>query len=561
MEAVALMQGMVESIPDAFRLAGRVFRTGTPNTVSSKLEVLQQNAISTEALGYEGPEFFGHMINYFGTMVGIPSRFLMSSDEFSKVVATRMELRAQAYRQSNAALDGGKTTEEAAEVYTRVLRGEADDANALAGEFADTITFTKTLNKMGRAGQDFINKTPGGRIVMPFIKTPANVLKEFGKRTILAPAMKEVRADFVAGGARRDMALARIAVGNSALLYASYLAAQGVITGGGPTDPRLRAIWREKYEPYSVRFTEDGPWYPYGRLEPIGTIFGVAADYADFMKWAPRDIDPEDVAALSGRALGAIMQNVGQKSFLRGISDFAEAYNDPIRFGGQYTKGLTSGFAQPLYSSFLRDVKSALDPELRDTKVDPNLPNPAGVPDWMPEFATRGFYSTLNEVSARTPGLSSDLPRRRNFWGEPIKAYEGNWIHAFNAFRPRSDRSDAAVDEILRLNTPMSMPSRQVDGVKLTAQQYDQLVVNMNEITDFNPATDTEMNLRETMNWVITTPMYLGLPDTKKVEQLRKVRNEFVDAAGRLLKINDADLLSKTITAKALRGAGLPAPR
>jgi hypothetical protein len=459
-----------------------------------------------------------------------------------------MELRAQAYRQSNAALAEGKTAEEAAEVYVSVLRGEVDDANAAAEGFADTITFTKTLGESGRKFQDFINATPGGRLIMPFIRTPANVLKEFGKRTILAPAMKEVREDFLAGGARRDMALARIATGNSALMYGAYLASQDVITGGGPTDPKLRAIWREKYEPYSVKI--NGKWYPYGRLEPIGTVFGVAADYADFMKWAPRDIDPADEDKMTFRALSAIMHNVGQKTFLRGIADFAEAFNDPVRYGGSYLEQFTSGIAQPLGSSFLRDVETAFDPELRDTRNDPRE-----------KIGTKEFYAVLNEISNRTPGLSSDLPPRRNFWGEPIKAYEGSWLNAFNAFRPRSDRSDAAIDEILRLNMPISLPRRQVEGVKLTPQQYDQLVVNMNEIKAPNEATGTEMNMRQTMNWLVTTPMYQALTDVQKSEQLRKIRNAYVDAAGELLKTTDADLLARTITRKALRGAGLPAPK
>lgn len=548
MEAVGQLHGMIESIPDAFRLAGRVFRTETPSTVTSKLEVAQQRAISTEALGYEGPEFFGHMINLFGSLVRLPSRFLMASDEFSKLIGARMELRAQAYRQSNAALAEGKTAEEAADVYVSVLRGEVDDANAAAEGFADTITFTKTLGESGRKFQDFFNAIPGGRLIMPFIRTPANVLKEFVKRTPVSFALKEVREDFFAGGARRDMALARIATGTSALMYAQYLAAQDVITGGGPTDPKLRAIWREKYEPYSVKI--DGKWYPYGRLEPIGTIFGVAADFADFMKWAPRDIDPADEDKLTFRALSAIMHNVGQKSFLRGIADFAEAFNDPVRYGTTYAERFLGGIAQPLGSSFLRDVETAFDPELRDTRNDPRE-----------KFPNQEFYAVLNEISNRTPGLSSDLPPRRNFWGEPIKAYEGSWLNAFNAFRPRSDRSDGAIDEILRLNMPIALPRRQVEGVKLTPQQYDQLVVNMNEIKEPNEATGTEMNMRQAMNWLVTTPMYQALTDMQKSEQLRKIRNAYVDAAGELLKTTDADLLARTITRKALRGAGLPAPK
>jgi len=549
MEAIAMMHGLVESIPDAFRLAARVFKRGTPSTVTTKLENVQQDAISTGALGYQGVEWFGHMINQFGILAGLPGRFLMSSDEFSKLIARRMELRAQSYRASNAALDEGKTAKEAAEVYTSVLRGEVDYANRAAEVFADTVTFTKTLSVQGRAFTDWINKTPGGRIIMPFIRTPANILKEFGKRTVLAPAMKEVKADFAAGGARRDMALARIATGTAAMIYASYLASQGVITGGGPTDPKLRAVWREKYAPYSVKIGDE--WYPYGRLEPIGTLFGVAADYTDFQKWAPRDIDPTDRETLAARALGAVMHNVGQKSFLSGIAAFAEAYNDPIRYGSSYTQRLIGGLAQPFYSSFLRDVEAALDPEFRDTKVDPRETH----------MGVKNFYSILNEITSRTPGLSSDLPPIRNFWGEPIKAYEGHWLHAFNAFRPKSDKSDAAVDEILRLNTPITMPQRQVSGVKLNPQQYDQLVVNMNQISAPNQATGTDMNMRQALNWLIKTPMYQGLTDMQKVEQLRKIRNTYVDAAGDLLKTTDVDLLAQTITSQALRGAGLPAPK
>ena len=549
MEAIGMMHGMVESIPDAFRLAARVFKTGIPSTTGTKVENMRVDALSTEALGYEGPEFFGHMINHLGKLVNIPSRFLMSSDEFSKLVARRMELRAHSYRASNAALDEGKTAAEAAEIYTSVLRGNVDDANQAAEVFADTITFTKALGQQGRAFQDLVSKTPGGSIVMPFIKTPANILKEFGKRTVLAPAMKEVRADFVAGGARKDMALARIATGTSAMIFASYLAAQGVITGGGPTDPKLRAFWRQKYEPYSVKIGDT--WYPYGRIEPIGTLFGVAADYADFKKWAPRDINPDDESALTARAVGAVMHNVGQKSFLTGVSDFAQAFNDPQRYGSSYTKGLTSGFAQPFYSSFLRDVEAAIDPEFRDAKIDPRESN----------MAVKLFYSTLNDVRGRTPGLSSDMPPRRNFWGEPIQAYEGSWINAFNAFRTKSDKSDAIVDEILRLNTPLSMPERQVEGVKLTAPQYDQLIVNINKISAPNEATGTDLNMRQQLNWVLTTPMYQMMTDTQKIEQLRKIRNAYVKAGGDLLKSEDAKLYARTVTSQAMRQVGLPAPK
>ncbi len=550
MEAVDMLHGLVESIPDAFRLAARVFRTDTPTRLTTKLEVAHQRTISTEALGYEGPAFFGHMINYFGVLTSLPGRGLMTMDEFGKAIGTRMELRAQARRLSRVALDEGKTADEAAEIYTNVLRGDVADATRSAEEFADTVTFTKMLGDQGQAFQSFMNKTPGGRIVMPFIRVTANILKESAKRTILAPAMREVRVDFMAGGARRDMALARIGIGTSAMAWASYLAAQGVITGGGPTDPALQAIWREKYQPYSVLI--NGKWVPYGRLEPIATLFGVAADYADFMKWAPRDIDPADSDALATRAVIAILHNVGQKNFLMGISDFAEAYTDPLRYGDNYVAKLAAGLAQPFYSTMLRDAEAALDPELSETRIDPRETN----------IALKNFYSLKTRISARTPGLSSDLPDNRNWWtGKPIKAYEGHWIHAFNAFRPRSDRSDAVVDEILRLGMPVARPRRQVEGVRLTPQQYDKLLVLMHTATFYNRAAEKDHTWRQAMTWLVGQPSYKAGTDLERIGILRDLRDKYLSEAGDLLQEEDAELKMRINTAKAMRDVDLRPPR
>ena len=545
MEAVDMLHGLVESIPDAFRLAARVFRTDTPTRFTTKLEHAHQRAVASDRAN-----FFGHTINHFGTLVNLPGRGLMTTDEFNKAIAMRMELRAQARRLSGVAFDEGKTADEAAEIYTNVLRGDVADATRSAEEFADTVTFTKMLGDQGQAFQSFMNKTPGGRIVMPFIRVTANILKESAKRTILAPAMREVRVDFMAGGARRDMALARIGIGTSAMAWASYLAAQGVITGGGPTDPALQAIWREKYQPYSVLI--NGKWVPYGRLEPIATLFGVAADYADFMKWAPRDIDPADSDALATRAVIAILHNVGQKNFLMGISDFAEAYTDPLRYGDNYVAKLAAGLAQPFYSTMLRDAEAALDPELSETRIDPRETN----------IALKNFYSLKTRISARTPGLSSDLPDNRNWWtGKPIKAYEGHWIHAFNAFRPRSDRSDAVVDEILRLGMPVARPRRQVEGVRLTPQQYDKLLVLMHTATFYNRAAEKDHTWRQAMTWLVGQPSYKAGTDLERIGILRDLRDKYLSEAGDLLQEEDAELKMRINTAKAMRDVDLRPPR
>src|SRR3546814_12075353 len=45
------------------------------------------------------------------------------------------------------------------------------------------------------------------KAVLPFIRTPTNLIKFTAERSPLAPMVKEWRKDFMAGGARRDLAI------------------------------------------------------------------------------------------------------------------------------------------------------------------------------------------------------------------------------------------------------------------------------------------------------------------------------------------------------------------
>lgn len=518
-EPVALMHGMVEAIPDAFKLAWTSFRTDTPSSAMGKVEAAGHRTITAQNFGLDEAGLFGRFVDFVGTGARIPGRILMSQDEFNKAVGKRMELRAQASRLSRVALDEGKTPQEAAQVYADVMGGTNAAANAASANFADTITFTKKLGDAGQSVQNMAARVPGMRIILPFIRTPANIIKEFTARTPAAPILREVREDLLAGGARRDLALAKIATGSAAMTWAAHLAAQGKITGGGPADPNLRRTWLQKYQPYSMKIGDK--WYPYGRIEPIGTLFGVAADYVDFRQWAPHDLDEATEDDMGVRAVSAILHNVGEKTFLTGVSEAAAAFEDPERHAESFVSRIASGFAQPVYSSALRDIENALDPTKRETKRDPYEDN----------LLAQQFQRTLNEVKARTPGFAGDLPPKRNFWGEELKAYEGSWVQAFNAFNPKSDKAQPIDEEILRLRYPVAMPSKDVEGIKLNPHQYDKVLRAMNDIRVPLP-TGQNANMREYMNWLVGSAAYATLvTDERKAEAIKDVRNKFVDAA------------------------------
>lgn len=94
------------------------------------------------------------------------------------------------------------------------------------------------------------------RVIVPFIRTPANIVKFAAERSPFAPLMKESREALTGkhGAAARDEAIARIGIGSSIGATAVYLATEGMITGGGPVDPKQRSLlYASGWEPYSVR--------------------------------------------------------------------------------------------------------------------------------------------------------------------------------------------------------------------------------------------------------------------------------------------------------------------
>jgi len=56
--------------------------------------------------------------------------------------------------------------------------------------------------------------------------------------------------------ARRDLALAKLSLGSLTMAALATFAAQGYITGGGPTDPDLKQLKRQTsgtgWQPYSI---------------------------------------------------------------------------------------------------------------------------------------------------------------------------------------------------------------------------------------------------------------------------------------------------------------------
>jgi hypothetical protein len=407
-EALAMTYGLVTALREALRLAGRSVASGETGLALGKIDLPRRRAIAGEQFGISTETGLGRAIDYIGNTTRVPGLLLGAGDEFFKTIGYRMELHAHALRQATSE---GLEGPEIARRMGEIVSNPPENIRIAAADAALYNTFTQ---KPGGFAQKLMQLRNVGDfnplfLVLPFLRTPMNILRYSFERTPLAPLVGQWRADILAGGARADIALARIAVGSTIMSVTFSLAYDGVITGSGPKDPAKRAaLQRQGWQPNSVWF--NGAWHSYNRADPYGMIMGFAADMAELGK--TRDLSPEDMDELSELAASvtlAIANQVGNKTYFHGVSKVVEVVSDPDRYQTSYFDRQMASMV-PFTSAFAF-AERVVDPKQRDAN------------------------GMVEQVMARMPILSERLSVALDLWGrerEPQQVYG----RAYDAISP-----------------------------------------------------------------------------------------------------------------------------
>jgi len=434
-EAMAMVYGLVSSMKDAFRLAGQALISGTKPAASGTLDMVREPAIAASAFGLDSAGVAGRAVDFLGHAVRIPGHLLAGQDAFFQTIGYRMELHAQAFRQAaSEGLQGPDAARRMAEIVHNPpenIRISAADAalystfNQEPGGFAQQIM--KLRNYQGDDGSALAKMNPLF-LVLPFVRTPANVLSYSFERTPLAPLVGQWRADIAAGGARADLALARISMGTTTLLLAADLASNGAITGAGPTDaPQREALMRDGWQPYSIKVGDT--YYGYNRLDPFGMLMGFAATVQELTERGEIDPDKMDEwnEVVAG-AINAVSQTVVDKTFFTGVASLFEVLGDPNKYTRDYVNQLVGSMVP--FSSALGFAERVGDPTISEVN------------------------SPWDAVMSRIPGLSSSLTPRRSLWGEERKpqAVFGQAFDAVSPVRVSQEVGSPIDQEMTRLN-------------------------------------------------------------------------------------------------------------
>jgi hypothetical protein len=422
----------------------------------SRLGALLQGQTYQEM--WQNPEtMLGLGLDLFSMTWTLPFRALGASDSFFKVLNNGAELAAQALRQTEQELQRGEITPDRMRArYRELVDNPTEEMRIAARDFADYNTFTSEPGKFTRV-LEFIREPKGavGRavrgesgevnpvyraamhVLFPFTRTPGNLMAySFFDHTPLAMVTDRFRADMAAGGARADLALAKMGLGTILLTIAIDLAMDGWITGTGPDDPEKRQLWmRSGWRPLSVRIPSTNPdgssrlnpdgsphytFVPINRLDPLGSIPLLGAELVEaFTANDGRMTETWERAWTA--AVFAIAEIAMNKPTMMGFQNIARAVVQPER-SAHYFAQRTAASAVP---AGLNYITNRMDPVMRSA------------------------WDITSAMKARIPGLSATLPPRLDFWGREMTR-ESGLGGAFDAASPLFARTNEAAQRIDR---------------------------------------------------------------------------------------------------------------
>jgi hypothetical protein len=517
-ETSAQLKGLVDGARDGFRLAWNALKTGEPTDPMQKVEAEKFRAVTSENLNIAGPA--GRFADFMGEAIRVPGRLLTAGDEYFKSVGYRMELYAQAYRQ---AFNEGLRDEAAAKRVIEIIENPPENIKQSAIDASRYQTFTNQLGKTGKAVEQVRNNIPYARVVMPFVRTPVNVMSYAFERTPLAPLSSSFREEIAAGGARRDLAMGKLIAGSMAMAVSADLVMSGSITGAGPTNPKMRNIMRATgWQPYSIKVGDK--YYAYNRLDPVGALLGLSADVTEIIGQTTE----AEAAQIATAAALSVAQNMASKTYMSGVTDFFDAFFsaslDPESSNYKLMSYLQRQAASVVPAS-VANIERYLSPEMS---------------------ATYGF---LDRVKSRIPGYSDDLPPRRNIFGEPIVLEGGIGPDIMSPIYTSTVKDDPIADEMVRQQVAVGMPRRQIQGIELDAQQYDRYVLLYSGI-------EAPTSLKDQLRTMFNTREYKNAsdgPEGGKALMIKSVFTAYRDMAQAQMLAEDDQLTNQITLAQEQR--------
>jgi hypothetical protein len=378
-----------------------------------------------------------------------------------------------------------------------------------AMDIAHTVALEQVLMRRPPYGglqswiQNLTNKYLLAKLVAPFVQIGGNILRGgFIERTPLGLMDQTVRDNLLGrnGAYKQQEQYGRMMVGSTLAVSTIGLAAQGILTGGGPSDPKQREVMEMTgWKPYSIKV--GGEYIPYRKyLSVYGPLVAGAADmYEVGHAMSEKGLAQGAVALSFGFA-----EVVADETWMRGITSLIDAARHWDRDGAKYMRNLSTEFIP--FSIGMRQIASLADPTWRSVR------------------------SEMDALRAHIPGMSQSLFPVRDLWGQPMRGGSMmSWSPAVN---------DPATIALQKAEYYPARPERKIRGIELTDQQYD----------DFTRIAGRDAKMR--INAMISNPGFDLIPKQIRQEQLKNAMEGGRDMARTVILMQYPDIMKQALDAK-----------
>ena len=265
--AASMYVSMFDSFKEGFRVAATSLTKNTPDSISkmerniSRGDMMKKITNLRASAKTPGEHAAGMLLQAQYTMMANPllqgaTRMLEAADKGFRVVSARQKAKFDMVYMSmedGIAFDPKKFE---LNLKTKIKDGEVVDEQLL--QWAKKDTFQEDLGVQMSQFADLVNNFPFLKYVIPFVKTPTNIIKQTGNyvpllgrlatsNPVTAKFFKEYTA-VMKGDDEVAKAIYRGREGMGLMVGVSFMSMgfQGLSTGAGPRDPQLRAIWEAK---------------------------------------------------------------------------------------------------------------------------------------------------------------------------------------------------------------------------------------------------------------------------------------------------------------------------
>lgn len=377
------------------------------------------------------------------------------------------------------------------------------EQEALSRTWNDDNNYTKFVLDVRRGLNKIGPKSYGlGDILIPFAKTPANLTKaivDYSPVGIVNTLLdfKNVKNNIETGTLTPQMQhefvqkLGKATAGTMLYILGTALAKAKITSGGNDDDKEVSDFMRNTLgiQPYSIKIGNKS--FTYDWMQPVAAPFAIAADLEK--KKDEKQSLHDAISSVADTGFNLLME----QSFMQSINDVLSGY------GSKFEKIEEQVYGLPARSvpTFLKQINDMIDDKTR-----------------MIYEKNSKLQSGINQAKAKTPGLSNDLPVKRDTLGRKIKKYGGD-NNAFNVFINPANIQKGKVSESAK--EIYKIYEKTKDNRIMPRQPASQLRLNNKETSEFLKISGTIVN--DNVKELKYNEYYQNMSDEDKADVIKGI--------------------------------------